>query len=94
MSTKLSQKRTIKHEVVRAWAEARHGVPARVRTTTDAIRIKIGDDEKQYEPIAWDAWFEIFDAKEFAFVYEDPGYSCKVVARNGREDAPEAATSS
>lgn len=88
MSSTHSQNRTIKHDVIQQWAEARHGVPALVRTTVDAIRIKIGDDETQYEPIAWAKWFEIFDAKELAFVYESPGYTCKVVARNGKEDAP------
>jgi hypothetical protein len=90
MGTKHSQLRTTKHEVIKAWAEAHGGVPARVRTTTDAIRVKIGDDEKQYEPIAWDAWFEVFDAKELAFVYEQPGYGCKIVPRNGHEDAAAA----
>lgn len=85
-----SQKRTIQHERIKAWVERRHGVPARVRTTTDALRIKFGHDEPQYEPISWDEWFRVFDEHELAFVYEDPGYSCKVVRRNGQEDTPEA----
>lgn len=89
MGTTQSQKRTIKHEVIRQWAERRHGVPALVRTTTDALRIKLGNDEPQYEPISWEKWFEVFDANNLAFVYEEPGYSSKVVARNGKEDLPE-----
>ncbi|MEI8256440.1 MAG: hypothetical protein WCJ30_12270 [Deltaproteobacteria bacterium] len=79
-------KRTIKHDVIKGWAEKRGGVPARVHTTTDALKIKIGSDETTYEPISWDDWFSVFDEKEFAFVCEDPGYASKVVKRNGKED--------
>jgi hypothetical protein len=85
-----SQKRTIKHDFIKQWAAQRGGVPARVRTTTDALRIKIGADEPSYEPISWDEWFKVFDEKEYAFVYEEPGFSSKVVARNGKEDTDEA----
>ena len=89
MGSKQSQKRTIKHDRIKAWAQSRGGVPALVRTTSDALRIKIGNDEPQYEPISWDKWFEVFDEKELAFVYEEPGLSSKVVRRNGTEDQPE-----
>jgi hypothetical protein len=76
-----SQLRTIDHAVIRRWAEHRKGEPARVRTTTDALRIKIGADEPYYEVISWEKWFEIFDANSLAFVYEDPGLMAKVVRR-------------
>ncbi len=89
-----SQKRTIKHDIIKQWAEARGGVPARVRTTLDALKIKIGNDEPTYEPISWDTWFSVFDEKSFAFVYEEPGYSSKVVARNGKEDGVEGSSAS
>ncbi len=79
-------KRTIKHDVIKGWAEQHGGVPARVRTTTDALKVKVGHDEPTYEPISWDDWFSVFDEKEFAFVYEEPGYGSKVVKRNGKED--------
>jgi hypothetical protein len=80
------QRRTIKHDVIKAWAEAHGGSPARVRTTTDSLRIKISDDDRMLETVAWDEWFKIFDEKELAFVFEEPGYGSKVVARNGSED--------
>jgi hypothetical protein len=78
--------RTAKHEVIQAWAKARNAQPARVRGTTDALKLKFGDEENSWEPITWDEWFAIFDEKEFAFVYEDPGFANKIVRRNGKED--------
>ena len=85
--TKLSLKRTIKHDLIKAWAEERKGEPAKVRGTTDALRIRMGADEPQYEAVSWDKWFTIFDEKELAFVYESPGYTAKIVRRTGKEDA-------
>lgn len=85
-TSKPSLKRTIRHDVIRAWAEKRHGVPARVRGTTDALAIKLRNDDPLYEPISWDQWFETFDQRGLAFAYEDPGYTCKVVRRTGKED--------
>jgi hypothetical protein len=81
------QHRTTKHEVIRQWAEQHRGVPALVRTTMDALRIKIGEDEPSYEPITWEKWFEIFDANSLAFLYEEPGYMNKIVRRNERDEA-------
>jgi hypothetical protein len=78
--------RTAKHEVIRAWAQARNAQPARVRGTSDALKLKIGDDEKSWEAITWDDWFAVFDEKEFAFVFEEPGFQNKIVRRNGKED--------
>ena len=79
--------RTAKHDKVRAWAESRGAVPARVKGTSDALKLKIGGDEPSWEPIAWDDWLAVFDEKEFAFVYEEPGFANKIVRRNGNEDA-------
>jgi len=90
MASKQSQYRTIKHELIKTWTEQRGGVPARVHSTTDALRIKIGNDDPLCEPISWEKWFEIFDQNNSAFVYEQPGYSSKVVSRNGKEDTPAA----
>lgn len=79
-------KRTIKHDVIKSWVEAHGGVPARVRTTSDALTVKIGTDEPTHDPISWEDWFSVFDDKEFAFVFEDHGYGSKVVKRNGKEE--------
>lgn len=80
-TTHQSLHRTTNHEVIRAWAERRHGKPALVRTTSDALGIKLKGDEALLEEISWDKWFEIFDKHNMVFVYEDPGYMCKVVPR-------------
>jgi hypothetical protein len=82
----------VKHDAIRAWAAARGAEPARVRGTTDALKLKIGADETSWETIDWDAWLQVFDEKEFAFVHENPGFANKIVRRNGRED--EAPTTS
>lgn len=78
--------RTAKHDLIRAWAEARNGKPARVRGTSDALKIKIGEDEKYWDVISWDDWFSVFDEKEQAFLFEQPGFGNKIVKRNGKED--------
>jgi hypothetical protein len=78
--------RTIKHDKIRAWAEARGATPARVRGTSDALKLKIGEDEAYWDPISWDEWLSVFDEKELAFVFEEPGFANKIVRRNGRED--------
>ncbi len=84
--------RTVKHEQIRAWATSRGAEPARVRGTSDALKLKIGADETSWEPISWDEWLKVFDDKEFAFVYETPGFGNKIVRRNGREDEAPAAS--
>ncbi|MBL8683330.1 MAG: hypothetical protein JNK05_29450 [Myxococcales bacterium] len=84
--------RTAKHDKVRAWADARGAKPARVRGTSDALKLKIGEDETSWELISWDDFFSVFDEKEFAFVFEDPGFASKIVRRNGTEDQAPGAT--
>jgi hypothetical protein len=78
--------RTLKHDKVRAWAESRGAKPARVKGTSDALKLKIGDDETSWEVISWDDWLAVFDEKEFALVFEEPGFQNKIVKRTGKED--------
>jgi hypothetical protein len=74
-----SSKRTTDHEKIRRWAEARSGKPARVhgtRTEDDAglLRIDFPDDhedDEELEEITWDEFFEKFDEKRLAFVYQE-----------------------
>ena len=90
--------RTSKHDVVRAWAEKRNGKPSRVRGTTDALKLDFGHPDQGFAPhpvpvletLSWDDWFAIFDEKELALQFEEPGYMCKVVKRNGHEDGAAA----
>jgi hypothetical protein len=67
---------TTDHEVIRKWAEARGGKPTRVRGTESkdgagVLRIDFDEPEKSLEPISWDAFFETFDDRELAFLYQD-----------------------
>jgi hypothetical protein len=71
-------KTTTDHDIIRRWAEARGGRPARVRGTGDdddpgVLRIDFpgGAGEEALEPISWDEWFEKFDEAGLAFLYQD-----------------------
>ena len=74
-----SSKRTTDHSKIRQWAEARSGKPARVQGTGDAgdaglLRIDFPEEqeeEEELEEITWDEFFEKFDEKRLAFVYQE-----------------------
>jgi hypothetical protein len=74
-----NSKRTIDHETIRRWAEERSGKPARVPGTGDRgdvglLRIDFpenNDEEDDLEEISWDEFFEKFDEKRLAFVYQE-----------------------
>ena len=75
----MSSNRTTDHAKIRQWAEARNGKPARVQGTgqgEDAGLLRIDfpeehEDEEQLEEISWDEFFEKFDEKRLAFVYQE-----------------------
>jgi len=67
---------TTDHAVIRKWAEARGGRPARVKGTGEGddaglLRLDFGEPEENLEPIDWDVFFETFDASGLALVYDD-----------------------
>ena len=74
-------KRTTDHEQIRRWVEARDGKPARVQgtgATDEAGLLRIDFPEKEsaeeddeLEEISWDEFFDKFDEKRLAFVYQD-----------------------
>jgi anaerobic selenocysteine-containing dehydrogenase len=73
-----SSKTTTDHDEIRKWAEARGGKPVTVRGTggkddTGVLRIDFpgGAGEDRFEEISWDEWFEKFDEKNLAFLYQD-----------------------
>jgi hypothetical protein len=74
-----SSERTTDHATIRRWAEARKGKPARVRATGQGddvglLRIDFpedDDEEEDLEEITWDEFFEKFDEKRLAFVYQE-----------------------
>jgi hypothetical protein len=84
-------KTTTNHEIIKQWVEERGGTPAQVKGTgTDEepglLRIDYPGftGEDSLEPIEWDAFFEAFDTKELAFLYQDEPDSrfSKFIARD------------
>ena len=76
--TEGSAQRTTNHEEIRRWAEERGGKPACVKGTggggdTGLLRIDFpgytGADSLQH--ISWDEWFEKFDEKNLALLYQE-----------------------
>lgn len=64
---------TTDHQEIKAWAEARDGHPARVRTDGPGgiLRIDFGEPEEELEKISWDDFFQIFDSNDLAFLYQE-----------------------
>jgi len=77
-------KQTTDPQIIRKWAEARGGQPARVKSTgsdnpkkAGLLRIDFpgGAGEESLEPIDWDTFSETFEAQKLAFVYEEKSAS-------------------
>jgi hypothetical protein len=72
-----SSKTTTDHNTIKEWAEARGGVPSTVEGTEDGddagvLRLDFpGYSGRKLAPISWDEWFEKFDDKGLAFLYQD-----------------------
>lgn len=73
-----SSNTTTDHDEIRKWAEARDGKPVSVKGTGDkdeagVLRIDFpgGAGNDRLEEIPWEEWFEKFDEKELAFLYQD-----------------------
>jgi hypothetical protein len=92
-------KATIDHDVIRKWAEARKGKPACVKRTAknDDIGILRIDfpgysGEDTLEHITWDQWFQKFDEKRLAMLFQeetaggDTSRFSKLVSRDTVED--------
>ncbi|MBN8909593.1 MAG: hypothetical protein J0H99_24030, partial [Rhodospirillales bacterium] len=67
---------TTDHDFIQEWAEARGGQPTRVRGTegkdgSGILRIDFDKPEESLEPISWDDFFETFEDRELAFLYQD-----------------------
>ncbi len=78
MTTKAQSHTTTDHDEIQRWAEARGAKPACVRGTGNKNDIGIlrlefpgytGEDKLQ--PISWDEWFEKFDERELALLYQE-----------------------
>jgi hypothetical protein len=65
---------TTDHDEIRKWAEARGGRPARVSDTGDAggiLRIDFQDPDEGLEEIDWETFFDVFEDRGLAFLYQD-----------------------
>jgi hypothetical protein len=77
-STTGTSKKTTDHDEIRKWVEDRGGRPARVKTTGSGadpglLRINFPGYGRRdtLEDIPWDEFFEKFDSKDLAFLYQD-----------------------
>lgn len=100
MSGKHGAKTTTDHDTIRKWVEERGGKPATVKGTSDKgedagiLRIDFpGGAEASLEEISWDEFFEKFDSKNLAFLYQeessegDKSYFNKFVDRDSVNQA-------
>jgi hypothetical protein len=91
-----TQKSTVDHDEIRRWVEQHSGKPAVVRGTGNGddvgvLRIDFpgGAGEQSLEHISWDEWFEKFEQKRLAFLYQPEKASgedstfFKLVSRDG-----------
>ena len=73
----MADRTTTDHDEIRRWVEERGGRPANVRGTGDddagvlTIDFPGGAGEESLEPIPWDEWFEKFEDKRLAFLYQE-----------------------
>lgn len=69
-------KQTTDHETIRKWAEERGGRPSQVKGTgsehdAGLLRFDFNEKDDKLEEIFWDDFFEKFDEKKLAMLYQD-----------------------
>ena len=67
---------TTNHDTIREWAEQRGGRPTRVRGTegkdgSGVLRFDFAEPDEKLEEIPWEEFFETFDDRELALLYQD-----------------------
>ena len=74
-----SSSKTVDHDEIRKWAEARGGRPSIVRTgggkgknkSGGVLRIDFGPKEEKFDEITWEEFFEVFDQSHVSFLHQD-----------------------
>lgn len=73
-----SSEKTHDHKEIKKWAEARNGIPAKIKGTgkdkgDGVLRIHFPNhsDSDNFEEISWDDFFEEFDDSKLDFLYQD-----------------------
>jgi hypothetical protein len=83
---------TTDHETIRSWAEKHKGVPAAVEAThqeddTGIIRIMFPkaphSEHDALIEISWEAFFEEFEKRKLALLYEPGSMFSKLISRGG-----------
>lgn len=71
-------KRTTDHDVIKNWIEKHNGEPAVVKGTEEnqepagLLRVKFSEESSDdLKTVGWDEFFNTFDEKNLAFLYED-----------------------
>jgi hypothetical protein len=94
---------TTNHQTIRKWAESKGGKPAAVSRTHDEddvgiIRIMFPDASQSEHAglteISWDEFFEEFDSRELALVYEEDSLFSKIVSRESAAEKSSSKSSS
>lgn len=94
--------KTVDHDEIRKWAEARGGRPSIVRTggakgknkSGGVLRIDFGPKEEKFEEISWEEFFAVFDESHVSFLHQDQTKGGKesrfnkFVERSPEEDQP------
>ena len=64
---------TTDHDQIKSWVEKRGGHPAVVADTgkDGVLRIDFDPPDEKLEQIGWDDFFDTFDRKSLAFLYQD-----------------------
>jgi hypothetical protein len=66
----------IDHAAIRRWVEERGGKPTRVKGTEDRsgegiLRFDFAEPDDKLEEISWEQFFQTFDDRELALLYQD-----------------------
>lgn len=67
---------TTDHDTIRKWIEDRGGVPTVVKGTEDdegegILRVDFAERDDKLEEISWDEFFDTFEDRGLAFLYQD-----------------------
>ena len=85
---------TIDHDAIRKWAESKGGKPAAVESThrgddVGIIRIMFPDaphsEHQHLTEISWDEFFEEFEERQLALLYDEDSLFSKLVGRDTME---------
>lgn len=79
-----ASKTTRDHSAIRKWAQKRGGHPTSVtgtergRESAGVLRFDFGVKDEKLDSIDWDAFFDKFEARKLAFLYQDKTASGKM----------------